>query len=48
MPLTSNVWESNVKNIFVAGDIALKSGGSIAAGIKHGYEIVQEIIKRAK
>lgn len=48
VPLTSNVWESNVKNIFVAGDIALKSGGSIAAGIKHGYEIVQEIIKRAK
>lgn len=45
-PLCSECWESNVKNMFVAGDIALKSGGSIAAAIKHGYEIAQVIAKR--
>ncbi|WP_300450208.1 NAD(P)-binding domain-containing protein [uncultured Helicobacter sp.] len=46
VPTSSNLWESNVKNIFVAGDIALKTGGSIAAGLQHGYEIAQEIAKR--
>lgn len=45
-PTCSNILESNVKNIFIAGDIALKSGGSIAAGTRHGYDIIQEIIKR--
>ncbi len=46
VPKISNIWESNVKNIFIAGDIALKSGGSIAAAIESGYEISQEIAKR--
>lgn len=36
---------SNIKNMFLAGDIALKSGGSIALAIKHGYDIAQNIIK---
>ena len=35
VPTSSNLWESNVKNIFVAGDIALKTGGSIAADIEY-------------
>lgn len=48
VPLCSSLWESSVKNIFVAGDIALKNGGSIAAAIKYGYDIVKEIAKRAK
>ncbi|MCX2717048.1 NAD(P)-binding domain-containing protein [Helicobacter sp. MIT 21-1697] len=48
VPLCSPLWESSVKNIFVAGDIALKNGGSIAAAIKYGYDIVQEIAQRVK
>lgn len=48
VPLCSPLWESSVKNIFVAGDIALKNGGSIAAAIKYGYDIAKEIAKRAK
>lgn len=46
VPACSDILESNVKNIFIAGDIALKSGGSIAGGMRHGYDIIQEIIKR--
>ncbi|CAM3359135.1 NAD(P)-binding domain-containing protein [Helicobacter labetoulli] len=46
VPLVSQTLESSVKNIFVAGDIALKSGGSIALAIKHSYDIMNEIAKR--
>lgn len=42
----SKAHESSIKNIFVAGDIALKSGGSIALGIENGYKIAQEIAHR--
>lgn len=46
VPLCNDLHESSVKNCFVAGDIRLKSGGSIALAIKHGYEIANEIKKR--
>ena len=46
VPLVSQTLESSVKNLFVAGDIALKSGGSIALAIKHSYDIMNEIAKR--
>lgn len=46
-PIISESLESSVANIFVAGDIALKSGGSIANAIKHGYDIAQTIKSRA-
>lgn len=46
VPLVSQTLESSVKNLFVAGDIALKSGGSIAIAIKHSYDIMNEIAKR--
>nr|WP_317403964.1 NAD(P)-binding domain-containing protein [uncultured Helicobacter sp.] len=46
VPLVSQTLESNVKNLFIAGDIALKSGGSIALAIKHSYDIMNEIVKR--
>lgn len=45
-PLCSEINESSVKNCFIAGDIALKSGGSIAIALNHGYDIAQEIKKR--
>lgn len=46
VPLVSRTLESSIKNLFVAGDIALKSGGSIALAIKHSYDIMNEIAKR--
>ncbi len=46
VPLCNDLHESSMKNCFVAGDIGLKSGGSIALAIKHGYEIANEIKKR--
>lgn len=48
VPLTSQNLESNIANLFVAGDIALKSGGSIALAIRHSYDIINIIIQRIK
>ncbi|RDU55532.1 cbb3-type cytochrome oxidase assembly protein CcoS [Helicobacter sp. MIT 00-7814] len=45
VPVATN-HESSIKNLFIAGDILFKSGGSIAAALNHGYEIVLEIKKR--
>ncbi len=45
-PISNEKLESSIENVFLAGDIALKSGGSIAAGLNHGYEIACEIKKR--
>lgn len=38
--------ESSVKNLFIAGDILFKNGGSIAIALNHGYDIALEIKKR--
>lgn len=38
--------QSSVAGIYVAGDILYKNGGSIAAALNHGFDIVQEIKKR--
>lgn len=48
VPLTSQNLESNIANLFVAGDIALKSGGSIALAIRHSYDIINIITQRIK
>jgi thioredoxin reductase (NADPH) len=32
-------YETNIKGLFVAGDITQESGGSIALGLNHGYAI---------
>ena len=45
-PISNQMLESSIPNVFLAGDIALKSGGSIAAGLNHGYQIACEIKKR--
>lgn len=45
-PKTSANFESCIQNLFIAGDIALQSGGSIATGLSHAQEIAQEIAKR--
>lgn len=38
-PVFDEHYETNVKGLFVAGDITQKSGGSIALGLNQGYEI---------
>lgn len=45
-PKTSSSFESSIQNLFIAGDIALQSGGSIAIGLSHAEEIAKEIAKR--
>ena len=48
VPIVSQSCESSVKNIFVAGDLLFKSGGSIASALNNGFDIVNEIQKRIK
>ena len=38
-PIHDDNYETNIKGLFVAGDITQESGGSIALGLNHGYAI---------
>ena len=38
-PMHDDNYETNIKGLFVAGDITQESGGSIALGLNHGYAI---------
>ncbi len=42
-PVHNEHYETNVKGLFVAGDITQESGGSIALGLNHGYDIATYI-----
>lgn len=42
-PVHDENYETNVKGLFVAGDITQESGGSIALGLNHGYDIARYI-----
>jgi thioredoxin reductase (NADPH) len=44
-PVYDENYETNIKGLFVAGDITQKSGGSIALGLNHGYAIARHIKK---
>ena len=44
-PVYDENYETNIKGLFVAGDITQKSGGSIALGLNHGYAIARYIKK---
>ncbi|PAF54553.1 pyridine nucleotide-disulfide oxidoreductase [Helicobacter sp. 13S00482-2] len=46
IPICTDKLESSIKNLFVAGDILFKSGGSIAIALNHGYKIIEEIKSR--
>lgn len=48
IPIVSDVYESSIKNLFVAGDLLTKSGASIAFGIQNGFTIANEINNRIK
>ena len=39
IPVNDENYETNIKGIFVAGDITQETGGSIALGLNHGYAI---------
>ena len=45
-PIFNEHHETTAKNIYVAGDIAMKSGGSIAIALNHGYHIVNNILRK--
>ncbi len=45
-PIIKENLETSVEGIYIAGDIAFKSGGSIAIALNHGYRIVTDILGR--
>ena len=45
-PIFDVKYESEVKGLYIAGDIAFKSGGSIAIALNHGYHIVTDILSQ--
>jgi len=45
-PIFDENYESDVKGLYIAGDIVFKSGGSIAIALNHGYRIVNHILGR--
>ncbi|WP_310441028.1 NAD(P)-binding domain-containing protein [Sulfurimonas sp.] len=47
-PVHDENYETNIKDLFVAGDITQESGGSIALGLNHGYAIACHIQKHHK
>ncbi len=46
VPVHDDNYETNIKGLFVAGDITQESGGSIALGLNHGYKIACYIKKK--
>ena len=45
-PIFDEHHETSAKCVYVAGDVALKSGGSIAIALNHGYNIVNNILRK--
>lgn len=45
-PLFDEHNETTAKCVYVAGDIAFRSGGSIAIALNHGYHIVNNILRK--
>jgi len=43
-PIFDDNYESETKGLYIAGDIAFASGGSIAIALNHGYKIVNHIL----
>ena len=43
-PIFDSNYESESKGLYIAGDIAFASGGSIAIALNHGYRIVTHIL----
>jgi len=45
-PIIKDNLETSIDGIYIAGDIAFKSGGSIAIALNHGYRIVKDILSK--
>jgi thioredoxin reductase (NADPH) len=45
-PIIKDNLETSIEGIYIAGDIAFKSGGSIAIALNHGYKIVKDILNK--
>lgn len=45
-PIYDEHYRTNVDCMYVAGDIAFNTGGSIAAALNHGYHIVNSFLRR--
>ncbi|MDD5406253.1 MAG: NAD(P)-binding domain-containing protein [Sulfurovaceae bacterium] len=45
-PIFDENYETKTKGLFIAGDIAFKSGGSIAIALNHGYKIATYILNK--
>lgn len=46
-PIYNDSYETSLKGLYVAGDIAFNTGGSIAASLNHGYHIVNDIMRKS-
>lgn len=45
-PILNGNLETSVNNLYIAGDLALKSGGSIAIALNHGYIVAKAIAEK--
>ena len=45
-PVHDENYETNIKELYVAGDITQETGGSIALGLNHGFAIANHILKK--
>jgi len=43
-PIFDENYESEVKGLYIAGDIVFRSGGSIAIALNHGHKIINHIL----
>lgn len=43
-PIFDDNFETNVKGLYIAGDIAAEKGGSIALALNHSYKIIEHIL----
>ncbi len=46
-PIYDEHYRTNITCMYVAGDIAFNTGGSIAAALNHGYHIVNSFMRRS-
>lgn len=45
-PQVNEKFESNIKGLYVGGDLVLKNGGSIVVALNHAHEIIKDILSK--
>ena len=43
-PLVNENFESNIKGLYVGGDIVLRNGGSIVVALNHAHTVLKDIL----